>query len=61
MNIARRSLLRAGTAAVLSAPFSSLAHAGILPAASGKVRKLKLDNLHTGEKLVIEDLSSRPK
>jgi uncharacterized protein YcbK (DUF882 family) len=54
MTIARRSLLRAGAGAVFSAPFASLARTGVLPAVSGKARKLKLDNLHTGEKLVVD-------
>jgi uncharacterized protein YcbK (DUF882 family) len=50
MTIPRRALLRAGAAAVLSASLPGFAFA--LPVAGA--RKLKLENLHTGERLAAD-------
>jgi uncharacterized protein YcbK (DUF882 family) len=50
MTLPRRALLRAGAAAVLSASLPGFALAAALPGA----RKLKLENLHTGERLAAD-------
>jgi uncharacterized protein YcbK (DUF882 family) len=50
MTLPRRALLRAGAAAVLSASLPGFALATTLPGA----RKLKLENLHTGERLAAD-------
>jgi uncharacterized protein YcbK (DUF882 family) len=50
MTLPRRALLRAGAAAVLSASLPGFALAAAAPGA----RKLKLENLHTGERLAAD-------
>ena len=50
MTFPRRALLRAGAAALLSASLPGVARAVTMP----RARKLKLENLHTGERLVAE-------